>query len=103
MQRQDVKLLIAGWGRLQGWAERYARNLGLHDRATFLGQLSWPDLQQRPAEADLFLFASLRDAFGTVNFEALALRSSCRTADDLGENMPLVLFEQAVDHAIEIA
>jgi glycosyltransferase involved in cell wall biosynthesis len=72
LKRRDVKLLIAGWGRLGGWAQRYARNLDLNDRVTFLGQLSWEDLQQRLAEADLFLFTSLRDAFGTVNFEAMA-------------------------------
>ncbi len=72
LERRHIKFLIAGWGRLQGWAQRYARNLGLNDRVTFLGQLSWDDLQQHIAEADLFLFTSLRDAFGTVNFEAMA-------------------------------
>ena len=72
LKRRDVKLLIAGGGRLQGWAQRYVRNLGLRDQVTILGRLSWEDTQQRLAEADLFLFTSLRDAFGTVNFEAMA-------------------------------
>jgi glycosyltransferase involved in cell wall biosynthesis len=67
-----VRFLIAGWGRQQGWAQRYARNFGLHDRVTFLGRLSWEDLQQRFTEADLFLFTSLRDTLGAVVFEAMA-------------------------------
>lgn len=71
VQSQDVCFLVAGWGHHQ-WAERYARQLGLNDRVLFLGHLSWPALQQRFAEADLFVFTSLRDTFGTVNFEALA-------------------------------
>ena len=52
--------------------ERYARRLGLNDRVVFLGQLPWQELQRRFAEVDLFVFTSLRDTFGTVNFEALA-------------------------------
>jgi glycosyltransferase involved in cell wall biosynthesis len=38
----------------------------------FLGRRSWEQIQQHFAEADLFMFTSLRDTFGTVNFEALA-------------------------------
>jgi glycosyltransferase involved in cell wall biosynthesis len=67
-----VRFLIAGEGRQQGWAQRYARNLGLYDRVTFLGRLSWEDLQQRFIQADLFLFTSLRDTLGAVVFEAMA-------------------------------
>jgi glycosyltransferase involved in cell wall biosynthesis len=71
VRTQDVRFLVAGWGRHR-WVERYARRLGLNDRVVFLGRLSWQEMQQRFAEADLFTFTSLRDTFGTVNFEALA-------------------------------
>jgi glycosyltransferase involved in cell wall biosynthesis len=71
VRTRDVRFLVAGWGRHQ-WVERYVRRLGLEDRVVFLGQLPWQELQQRFAEADLFMFTSLRDTFGTVNFEALA-------------------------------
>jgi glycosyltransferase involved in cell wall biosynthesis len=67
----DVRFLIAGWGPHQ-WVARYIRRLNLGDRVSFLGQLPWQELQERFAEADLFVFTSLRDTFGTVNFEALA-------------------------------
>jgi glycosyltransferase involved in cell wall biosynthesis len=73
VQTRDVRFLIAGgWGPLRTWTERRVKNLGLHDRVTFLGPVSWQDLQQRFAEADLFLFTSLRDTLGAVNFEAMA-------------------------------
>ena len=61
---------LAG-GRHQ-WVERYIQRLGLNDRVVFLGRLSWQEMQQRFAEADLFMFTSLRDTSGAVNFEALA-------------------------------
>jgi glycosyltransferase involved in cell wall biosynthesis len=71
VRTQDVRFLVAGWGRHR-WVERYIRRLGLSDRVEFLGRLPWEELQQRFVEADLFAFTSLRDTFGTVNFEALA-------------------------------
>jgi glycosyltransferase involved in cell wall biosynthesis len=71
VRTQDVRFLVAGSGRHQ-WAERYARRLGLKDRVVFLGGLSWQEMQQHFAQTDLFMFTSLRDTFGTVNFEALA-------------------------------
>jgi glycosyltransferase involved in cell wall biosynthesis len=86
---QDVRFLVAGWGRHQ-WAERYARRLGLNDRVVFLGRLSWQEMQQRFAEADLFMFTSLRDTFGTVNFEALAKGCPvmCLNHQGVGSHLP---------------
>ena len=72
LKGRRVNFLIAGWGRLLAWAQRYVQDVGLHDQVAFLGHLSWEDVQQRLDEVDLFLFTSLRDAFGTVNFEAMA-------------------------------
>ncbi len=71
VRTQDVRFLVAGWGRHQ-WVERYVQRLGLEGRVEFLGHVPWGELQQRFAEADLFVFTSLRDTFGTVNLEALA-------------------------------
>lgn len=68
----SVHFLIAGYGSQEGWADQYAQRLNLQDRVTFLRRLSWRDLQQRFAEADLFLFTSLRDTLGAVVFEAMA-------------------------------
>ena len=89
VRTQDVRFLIAGWGPHQ-WVERYVRRLGLNGRVVFLGQLPWQDLQQRFTEADLFVFTSLRDTFGTVNFEALAKGCPvmCLNHQGVGSHLP---------------
>jgi glycosyltransferase involved in cell wall biosynthesis len=89
VRTQDVRFLVAGWGRHQ-WVERYVRRLGLKDRVEFLGHLPWRELQQRFAEADLFMFTSLRDTFGTVNLEALAKGCPvmCLNHQGVGTHLP---------------
>jgi glycosyltransferase involved in cell wall biosynthesis len=89
VRTQDVCFLVAGSGRHQ-WVERYVRRLGLNDRVVFLGRLPWQELQQRFAEADLFVFTSLRDTFGTVNFEALAKGCPvmCLNHQGVGSHLP---------------
>ena len=78
-----------GWGRHE-WVERYVRRLGLKDRVEFLGHVPWGELQQRFAEADLFVFTSLRDTFGTVNLEALAKGCPvmCLNHQGVGTHLP---------------
>jgi glycosyltransferase involved in cell wall biosynthesis len=90
VRTRDIRFLIAGWGGLQSWAERRARNLGLDDRVSFLGRLSWQELQQRLATADLFMFTSLRDTFGTVNLEAMAKGCPviCLNQNGVGAHLP---------------
>jgi glycosyltransferase involved in cell wall biosynthesis len=89
VRTQDVRFLVAGWGHNQ-WVERYVRRLGLNDRVEFLGHVSWREMQQRFAEADLFVFTSLRDTFGTVNFEALAKGCPvmCLNHQGVGSHLP---------------
>jgi glycosyltransferase involved in cell wall biosynthesis len=89
VRTQNVRFLVAGSGRYQ-WAEQYVRRLGLNDRVVFLGRLSWQEMQQHFAEADLFLFTSLRDTFGTVNFEALAKSCPvmCLNHHGVGSHLP---------------
>jgi glycosyltransferase involved in cell wall biosynthesis len=89
VRTQDVSFLVAGWGRHQ-WVERYVRRLGLEDRVEFLGHVPWRELQQRFAEADLFIFTSLRDTFGTVNLEALAKGCPvmCLNHQGVGTHLP---------------
>jgi glycosyltransferase involved in cell wall biosynthesis len=89
VRTQDVRFLVAGWGRHE-WVERYVRRLGLRDRVEFLGHVPWGELQQRFAEADLFVFTSLRDTFGTVNLEALAKGCPvmCLNHQGVGTHLP---------------
>ena len=90
IRTRDVRFLIAGGGSLRSWAERRARDLGLDDRVTFLGRLSWQEMQQRLAAADLFMFTSFRDTFGTVNFEAVAKGCPviCLDHNGVGTHLP---------------
>ena len=86
----NVRFLIAGWGRDQHWAERYVGRFDLGGRVAFLGRLSWHDMQRRFAEVDLFLFTSLRDTLGSVNFEAMAKGCPvmCLDHTGLGSHLP---------------
>jgi glycosyltransferase involved in cell wall biosynthesis len=90
IRRRDIRFVIAGWGSLRGWAERRVRNQGLEDRVSFLGRLSWQDMQQCLASADLFMFTSLRDTFGTVNLEAMAKGCPviCLDHNGVGAHLP---------------
>jgi glycosyltransferase involved in cell wall biosynthesis len=67
-----VQLLVAGEGpRRQTW-ERLAVRLGLQERVMFLGTVPWERMPELYSQADVLLFTSLRDTFGTVVFEAMA-------------------------------
>jgi glycosyltransferase involved in cell wall biosynthesis len=89
VRTDDVRFLVAGSGHHE-WAERCARQLGLDERVVFLGRLSWQEMQQHFAQADLFVFTSLRDTFGTVNFEALAKGCPvmCLNHQGVGSHLP---------------
>jgi glycosyltransferase involved in cell wall biosynthesis len=89
VQAQDVRFLVAGSGHYK-WAKRCAGRLGLDNRIVFLGRLPWQEMQQHFAEADLFLFTSLRDTFGSVNFEALAKGCPviCLDHQGVGSHLP---------------
>jgi len=86
----NVNFLIAGAGPQQEWLEQHTRDPGLHNRVTLLGRLSRQDLQERFAEVDLFLFTSLRDTLGTVNFEAMAKGCPvmCLNHNGVGTHLP---------------
>jgi glycosyltransferase involved in cell wall biosynthesis len=52
--------------------------------------VSWQELQQHLAAADLFLFTSLRDTLGIVNFEAIAQGCPvmCLDHNGVGAHLP---------------
>jgi len=67
-----VRLLVAGEGPQREAWERLAVRLGLQERVTFLGTVAWERMPEFYSQADVLLFTSLRDTFGTVVFEAMA-------------------------------
>ncbi len=71
---RDTRLIIAGDGDLRHGYEKYARDLGLSDRVTFLGRVSDADLPDVYRQGSVFAFPSISssEAFGLVALEAQA-------------------------------
>lgn len=78
---RDVMLTVAGDGPARGEYEAIAGQLGLADRARFVGRVPWQDMPRLYDESDVFLFTSLRDRFGTILLEAM------------GRGVPVVAFD----------
>jgi len=69
-RRVRFRLLVAGDGPLAGSLERLAGTLGVSDRVHWLGSV--PDPAPLMQGCDLFLLASVGEAFGNVLTEAMA-------------------------------
>jgi glycosyltransferase involved in cell wall biosynthesis len=64
---------IVGDGVLRPAMEKLRDDMGLRDAVHFAGRLSPTDLARALGEADLFVMPSLREAFGNVYLEAMAV------------------------------
>ena len=67
------RLVVCGSGIDRPRMEHLARSLGVDDRVEWLGWLSQKQVLRRMAEADVFLFPSLREEAGAVVAEACAV------------------------------
>ncbi|HXH50642.1 MAG TPA: glycosyltransferase family 4 protein [Terriglobia bacterium] len=74
MQCKDLplRLLVAGKGAMRGEWETLSQRLGLCNRVEFLGQVGYDQMPALYRSADVFIFTSLRDAFGSQVLEAMA-------------------------------
>lgn len=70
-QTADCRLTIVGRGPERDDLQERARNLGVANRVTFLGERN--DVLQLMADADALLVTSTREGFGLVAAEALAV------------------------------
>lgn len=70
----DVHLLLVGDGDKRGDYEKMAADLGIKDRAHFVGRLGRPDLVKALQAMDVFAFPSTSgaEAFGLAMLEAMA-------------------------------
>lgn len=68
----DATLTIVGDGSARHDLEELSRTLGLSDHVVWCGSVSRQTLLRMYADYHVFLFPSLRDAFGTVILEAWA-------------------------------
>jgi len=80
----QARLRIAGDGPLKGEMQTLAQALGIADRVDFLGEVPWLEMKRQYAEAELFLFTSLRDSSGQVLAEAMASGLPIVTLDHQG-------------------
>jgi len=67
------RLVVCGSGNDEQRLQRLARRLGVEDRVQWLGWLPQEQVLRRMAEADVFLFACLREEAGAVIAEARAV------------------------------
>lgn len=68
----NARLEILGDGPERERLEAMARDLGIEDQVTFAGWTPHEEVLERMSQADVFLFASLRDGGGAVVVEAMA-------------------------------
>ena len=70
---EDWELLIYGDGPQRTRLADSVRRLGLGERVTLMGQRPRSEVRQAMADADVFLFPSIREAAGWVVAEALGV------------------------------
>jgi glycosyltransferase involved in cell wall biosynthesis len=98
MKPVSAKLVILGQGPDLARLKHLARNLGLSDRIEFPGAVPHGQVALHFRKSDVFVFASVRDASGGVNLEAMShgLPLVCIahqgiadiTTDDCAERIP---------------
>jgi len=71
-QEPSARLRMVGDGPTLAVARQYARNTGIDKAVEFTGRLPFAEVQELYASADVFLFTSVRDAFGAQVLEACA-------------------------------
>ena len=79
-----LRLVVAGEGPLRAEWQELAKRLGVANQVQFLGRVSWQEMPQLYREADVFIFTSLRDSFGTQVLEAMAHALPILTLDHQG-------------------
>ena len=68
----DFNLIVVGDGPLKNKLEKLTAKLGLNNEIKFVGHISRSELFVLFRKADVFVFTSLRDSFGSVVFEAMS-------------------------------
>jgi len=71
--RQDVSLVIVGDGQLRKKLETQAKKLNLESYIKFVGARPHEEIPLWMNAADLFVLPSLREGFGVVQIEAMAV------------------------------
>ncbi|MCL5782248.1 MAG: glycosyltransferase family 4 protein [Patescibacteria group bacterium] len=68
----NVKLVVAGSGILEKKLKQTAKEIGVADRVTFLGEIAHNELPKYFQACDIFVRPSLSEGFGSAFVEAMA-------------------------------
>ncbi len=86
-RKKNVKILIAGDGRLEAQLREYARSSGVEDKIVFLGFVD--EMKSFLDSIDIFVLTSLWEGFGYVIVEAMA-NSRPVVAFDVSSNPEII-------------
>ncbi len=81
-QGYQVRSVVVGGGRLRGYYEQRAEELGLYEHTRFTGHISGKDdLMKELRKADIFLFPTLSEGLPRTVIEAMANSLPCVSSD----------------------
>lgn len=69
---ENVKFIIKGVGPLENYLKRLARNLGVHEHVRFVGLISFHEVAQYMAAADIYVSTCFIDSTSVSLLEAMA-------------------------------
>jgi glycosyltransferase involved in cell wall biosynthesis len=74
MAHIDARLVLVGDGPLRSELEGLATELGVSEKITFIGSVSYEQVPEYLAKADVFVRPSLSEGLGSAFLEAMAMR-----------------------------
>jgi len=83
-QIKNSRLMLVAGGPLQDQLKKEAADLGVLDRTIFTGEVSYPEVLNYYAAADLFVFSSITETQGLVLPEAMAAGTPAVAVDSEG-------------------
>ncbi|QTN32177.1 glycosyltransferase [Akkermansiaceae bacterium] len=86
-EKRDLRLRLAGDGPERRTEEAWVRSNGLEYAVEFVGRRSHHQMSQEFADADLFVFPSIRDTSGAIVLEAMACGLPVICLDHQGARM----------------
>jgi glycosyltransferase involved in cell wall biosynthesis len=91
-QEPSARLRMVGDGPTLANAKQYARTTGIDEAVEFTGRLPWAEVQEHYRQAHVFLFTSVREAFGAQMLEASAkgLPTVAVRQSGIGASLPIV-------------
>lgn len=85
--RNNARLILCGSGKQFNYLQSYAEEKGLRGLIEFRGKLSYEEMQRAYAEADCYIFPSIRESAGAALVEAMANYLPVVAVDGFGQKL----------------